>query len=82
MQSRVSSSERFTKIERAKATGPALVMLALLIFAMNPCSGLAQTLKIGEPAPKFSVKLLHGGRTIHLGDFRGRRVLVFAWASW
>jgi len=62
--------------------GPALVMLALVLFAANPRGSLAQTLKIGEPAPDFSVKLLHGGRTINLSDLRGRRVLIFAWASW
>jgi peroxiredoxin len=49
---------------------------------LMPGRTLAQAMKLGEPAPNFAVKSLRGDRTIHLSDFRGRRVLIFAWASW
>ncbi|MEU4037830.1 TlpA family protein disulfide reductase [Streptomyces collinus] len=44
---------------------------------------LSQTLKEGErpPAPDFSGTTLEG-RTVHLSDYRGKVVVVNAWASW
>jgi peroxiredoxin len=38
--------------------------------------------KIGDVAPDFTVQSLDGKRSIHVSDFRGRRVLIYAWASW
>jgi peroxiredoxin len=37
--------------------------------------------KIGDPAPDFSLKSLNG-EELRLSDYRGKRVLLFVWASW
>ncbi len=49
---------------------------------MIPSVSLGQKVKAGDPAPDFTVPLLDGERTVRLSDFRGRRVLIFTWASW
>lgn len=59
-----------------------VALAALLMAAAGPVMLSAQELKIGEPAPDFTVPALDGQRTIRLSDFRGRRVLIFTWASW
>ncbi len=59
-----------------------LLLAGLVIMVLNPELAIGQKLKLGEPAPGFSVPLLDGRRTVRLSDFRGRRVLVFTWASW
>ena len=63
-----------------KALKPFLAWLILML--VSPRVSTAQNVKVGEPAPDFSVPSLDGGKTIRLSDFRGRRVLVFTWASW
>jgi peroxiredoxin len=40
-----------------------------------------RVVKIGDPAPDFSRQSLDG-RAIRLSDYRGKRVLLFVWASW
>ena len=55
---------------------------ALLLSVMNVTPGNAQKIKVGEPAPDFTVPSLDGKTTYRLSDFRGHRVLVFNWASW
>jgi peroxiredoxin len=40
-----------------------------------------QGVKIGENAPDFSLPALNG-EIIRLSDFRGKRVILFAWAPW
>jgi peroxiredoxin len=49
---------------------------------MSSGAAFGQKVKVGEPAPDFSVPLLDGVRTVRLSDFRGHRVLIFTWASW
>jgi len=44
-------------------------------------SSQKRVVKIGDPAPDFSRQSLDG-RTIRLSDYRGKRVLLFVWASW
>lgn len=39
------------------------------------------TLKVGDPAPAFTVQTLDG-RTIRLADFKGKFVLLDFWATW
>ena len=64
------------------------VMCALTLFVLsslivtNASPGRAQKIKVGEPAPDFTVPSLDGKTTYRLSDFRGHRVLVFNWASW
>jgi peroxiredoxin len=56
-------------------------MGAMLMGASLPL-GWAQKIRVGEPAPDFTVPSLDGKTTYRLSDFRGRRVLIFNWASW
>jgi peroxiredoxin len=84
MSARVGNSEESQTIAspRLSGSGFALALVMLAIFAVKPRNALAHGLQVGEPAPDFAVQLLRGDRIIHLSDFRGRRVLIFAWASW
>jgi len=36
---------------------------------------------VGEPAPEFTLPALEG-RTVRLADYRGKRLILFMWASW
>jgi peroxiredoxin len=38
-------------------------------------------LTLGEPAPDFSLKDMNGHR-VALHEFRGRKVVLYMWASW
>jgi len=49
---------------------------------ITPGASFGQKVRVGEPAPDFSVPTLDGKSTVRLSDFRGRRVLIFTWASW
>jgi len=84
MRHHFSSTVKPPDIKALKASSFAIPMAVLVlgICAFLPHAALAQTPKIGQPAPNFTVQSLRGGRTIHLSDFRGHRVLIFAWASW
>lgn len=57
------------------------IACTMLIAANLPIRG-AQKIQVGEPAPDFTVPSLDGQTTYRLSDFRGRRVLIFNWASW
>ena len=37
--------------------------------------------KIGQLAPDFTLPTLDGGK-VSLSDYRGKKVVVFMWASW
>lgn len=58
------------------------LLLGVAAILVQPDLIGAAPLSIGQPAPDFAVQSLNGGRTIRLSDFRGRRVLIFTWASW
>lgn len=59
------------------------VLLAWLILVVGTLGvSFGQKVMVGEPAPDFAVPSLDGERTVRLSDFRGRRVLIFTWASW
>jgi peroxiredoxin len=36
---------------------------------------------VGQPVPDFSITTVEGQR-VDISDLRGKRVLVFMWASW
>lgn len=55
-------------------------VVALILSSGIPA--FAQTVQVGQPAPDFAVTSLAGETTIRLSDFRGRRVLIFHWATW
>jgi hypothetical protein len=57
-------------------------ILGATLMATSPFVGWAQKIKVGEPAPDFTVPSLDGKTAYRLSDFRGHRVLIFNWASW
>jgi len=62
--------------------GLKLLLLGAVLIVINVTPGNAQKIKVGEPAPDFTVPSLDGKTTYRLSGFRGHRVLVFNWASW
>ena len=36
---------------------------------------------VGDTAPDFTLRSL-GGKDVSLSDYRGKKVVVFMWASW
>jgi len=67
---------------RGVMRGLKLLLLGAVLIVINVTPGNAQKIKVGEPAPDFTVPSLDGKTTYRLSDFRGHRVLVFNWASW
>jgi hypothetical protein len=59
-----------------------VILPCFILATMIPSGSFGQKVKVGDPAPDFTVPLLDGKRTVRLSDFRGRRVLIFTWASW
>jgi hypothetical protein len=63
------------------------IRLATAFFLWSACSLVpfplrAQNLRIGEPAPNFSLARADGSGDVRLSQFRGRRVVIFSWAAW
>ena len=61
---------------------PSFLLFCTALTVLGASSAWAQKIKVGEPAPDFTVPSLDGKTTYRLSDFRGHRVLVFNWASW
>ena len=55
------------------------ILAATLLF--TAAIQAAPKVAVGEPAPDFAVTTLDGSR-ISISQLRGKRVLVFMWASW
>ncbi len=64
-------------LERTK-----LLLAGLVLTLVSPilCSG--QEVKVGERVPDFAFPSVDGRTMVRLSDYRGRRVLIFTWASW
>ena len=56
-------------------------LIFLTFFPDTSMAAQKRAVKIGDPAPDFCMQSLDG-RTIRLSDYRGKRVLLFVWASW
>ena len=41
----------------------------------------AQVVKVGDVAPDFALRSLDG-EEVKLSDYRGKRLVLFMWASW
>jgi cytochrome c biogenesis protein CcmG/thiol:disulfide interchange protein DsbE len=37
--------------------------------------------ELGQPVPDFTLPTLDG-KPIHIRDYRGKKLIVFMWASW
>ena len=44
-------------------------------------STVFRTIVAGDPAPDFELPSL-AGDSVRLSDYRGRKVVLFMWASW
>ena len=55
------------------------VILAALCLAGPPATN---PVREGEPIPDFALPTVDGKKTVHLADYRGKKVILFAWASW
>ena len=59
-----------------------LLLASLLLALAGPTLISARQVKVGEPMPDFALSSVEGKNIVRLSDYRGRRVLVFTWASW
>jgi hypothetical protein len=62
---------------RPYARAEVLLRVAGLAEAPHPGVGI----EVGDLAPDFTLESL-AGTQVRLSDYRGEKVLVFAWASW
>jgi hypothetical protein len=58
-----------------------LLIGALLLAAWSLPMIASSKIVVGQPVPQFSVNTIEGQR-VDISDLRGKRVLVFMWASW
>jgi thioredoxin-dependent peroxiredoxin len=58
--------------------GRALLTLGLAAALMTGAMAQTTELKVGDPAPDFTLKA-SDGKTYTLSDFKGRKAVVLAW---
>ena len=75
-------------IARLAAGSVIAAALWATVAAAQPAAAPAAWEKMGvqayespKPAPAFALPALDG-RTVRLGDYRGKAVLLFFWATW
>jgi uncharacterized protein (TIGR03435 family) len=59
--------------------------IATTFLGLLSCAALAQDLKVGDPAPDFTVRRLEGdkaGREVKLSELKGKVVVLEFWATW
>lgn len=56
-------------------------VVALLAIVILTVLGCTRTQLTGKPAPEFSLTTLDGNK-LKLGDFKGRPVILYFFASW
>jgi peroxiredoxin Q/BCP len=52
--------------------------LTALALVLAGCTAAADDLKVGDPAPDFTLSA-SDGKTYHLADFKGKKAVVVAW---
>lgn len=70
----------FKHLLRASAPLWLIIVLSLVGCNKGP-RGAQPAIKIGEPAPAFSLELIDG-RTVTLDTFKGKPLVIIAMASW
>lgn len=55
--------------------------MSMLLAAAAAALPADSRVVVGQPAPEFQVTTVDG-RKIRAADLRGKRVLLFMWASW
>jgi peroxiredoxin len=60
---------------------PLVLPLFLSLVLACPRSASAQRVRVGSPAPDFTLPSLNGD-SIHLADYRGHPVIINFWATW
>ena len=55
---------------------------ALLLWITACAPGDLRPPQVGDPAPEFQAMSLDGERSVALGDYVGRTLLVNIWATW
>jgi cytochrome oxidase Cu insertion factor (SCO1/SenC/PrrC family) len=58
-----------------------ILAATLILAAATPNLAGSSKVMVGQPAPAFSLTTADGAR-IDLASLRGKRVLIFMWASW
>lgn len=59
--------------------------VALGAVLVGVCAGAAArdgAPRVGLPYPDFSLPSIDGGAEVRLSDFRGKKILLFHFASW
>lgn len=67
-------------VQSMAAGAGAAVVMAVLVMAAAPvrAGALGTELKVGDPAPNFTLKATDG-KTYTLADFKGKQAVVLAW---
>ena len=60
---------------------PRLLPATLILAAATADLAASSKVTAGQPLPAFSVATIDGAR-LDLSSLRGKRVLLFMWASW
>ncbi len=53
----------------------------LLAAGAATCEAAMSKVTVGKPAPEFAITTAEG-KQVGRADLRGKRVLIFMWASW
>jgi len=64
------------------AAGGLVIVIAAILLLSDKTSTMAMgPARVGKPLGDFSLKDING-QTVHLSDYKGKAVLVNAWATW
>ena len=58
-----------------------ILSAAMILAATTASLAASSKVTVGQPVPAFSVTTAEGAR-LDIASLRGKRVLIFMWASW